>query len=112
MGQALTGHSWARVRISSKDPRAQYSVIMQGGLEQAPRNMTMLGWRSTDISCVSLRSSSRTELLLDDLCSGLQLQMGSGMRTKVPFLTAEACCAQEAMWSPQSNAGYITQSMY
>ena len=93
MGPALTGHSRARVRISSKDPRAQYSVIMQGGLEQAPRNMTMLGWRSTDISCVSLRSSSRTELLLDDLCSKLQLQMGSGMQTKIPFLTAEACCA-------------------
>lgn len=66
-GLGRTGHSRARCRMSSRDPRAQNSVTMQGGAEQAPRNMTMLGWRSTLISCVSLRSSSSTLLLLADL---------------------------------------------
>ena len=66
-GLGRTGHSRARCRMSSREPRAQNSVTMQGGAEQAPRNMTMLGWRSTLISCVSLRSSSSTLLLLADL---------------------------------------------
>ena len=77
-GHEHTGHSRARVRMSRREPRAQYSVTMQGGLEQAPRNMTMLGWRSTLISCVSFRSSSSTLLLFPDLqyptCMDQQLQ--------------------------------------
>lgn len=85
--------------MSRREPRAQYSVTMHGGLEQAPRNMTMLGWRSTLISCVSFLSSSNTLLLFADL---------QHMKDDKCDNSAPNCymCAQLLQWQEVSRPHY------